>query len=313
MKKFLKILGINILIIPCLLLIIEFAIWKIETENLKKINPDQITKFHSEINQNLLEPEFFPDISLNYGRLPEGLEYKTKPIVLFGCSYTYGYNLANEQSFHYKLSKATKRPVYNQAFIGWGAQHMLYQTELESFYQKISEPEYVIYTFIDDHVRRAYLLSFCSANFLNETAYLRYKEENNKLIEIKNTDPFLRFIRRLYITNVINQYTAKIYTSIELNEEKSYDFLFKHLSQSKKNMEKKWKNTKYVVLIYNTHKPIGKKYLKQKLREENFIVLDAKELTNENLFDSKYMQPNYHPTEAAWDLLVPKIVETLKL
>ena len=91
MKKFFKILGINILILPLLLLITEFAIWKIEGIKLEReTNETQNLKFHEEINQYRLEPKFFPDISRNYGRLPEGLEYKNKPVVLFGCSYTYG-------------------------------------------------------------------------------------------------------------------------------------------------------------------------------------------------------------------------------
>lgn len=313
MKKNLKIIGINILVLPLLLLITEFAIWKIEGIKLtKETNEIQNLKFHEEINQYRLEPQFFPDISRNYGRLPEGLEYPSKPIVLFGCSYTYGYNLEQEETLQYKLAKITKRPVYNQAFTGWGPQHMLYQTELDSFYEKIPEPEYVIYTLIDDHVRRAYLMSFCAANFLHETINLRYKEKNGKLVEIKNTNPLLRFIRRLYLTNEINQLFVKHYISKEENQEKCYDFLFKHIRQSKENMEKRWESTKYVVLIYNTGKIKETKFLKQKLEKEKFIVLDTHQLTTERLFERKYMQINYHPTEDAWDLLTPLIVEQLE-
>lgn len=313
MKKFIKILGINILILPLLLLITEIAIWKIESIKLEKeTNERQEIKFHKGINQHRLEPNFFPNTSLNYGRLPEGLEYKNKPIVLFGCSYAYGYNLEREETLQYKLAKMTKRPVYNQAFTGWGVQHMLYQTELDSFYEKISEPEYIIYTLIDDHTRRAYLMSFCAANFLHETLNLRYEEKDGQLVEIKNTAPFLRFIRRLYVTNELNQFFVKQYVSKEKNQEKCYDFIFKHMLQSKKNMEKKWKNTKYVILIYNTGKPKETRVLKQKLRKENFIVLDTHQLTKENLFERQYMQTNYHPTEAAWNLLTPLIVEKLE-
>lgn len=312
MIKFLKILCINLLILSSLLLGTEFVIWKIESGKLKEKYPDQTTKFHSGINQNLLSPEFFPNEELNYGRNPEGLNNTKKPIVLFGCSYTYGYKLTREDTFSYKLSEFTKRPVYNQAFVGWGAQHMLYQTELDSFYEKIPEPEYVIYTFIDDHIRRAYLLSFCSANYLNETLNLRYKEENNKLVEVQNKNPIIRFIRRLYLTNKINQFVVKQYTTQEENQEKCYDFVFKHILQSRENMEKRWKNTKYIVLIYNTEKLNETRYLKQKLKKSNFIVIDTRRITKENLFKDEYKIQDNHPSGKAWDLLTPLIVEKLE-
>ena len=93
---------------------------------------------------------------------------------------------------------------------------------------------------------------------------------------------------------------------------KYYDFCYKHFIQSKNNMEKRWKNTKFIVLMYN---PAYKEdnYLKEKLESQNFIVIKTDDLTTENLKENKYFQQNQHPTEEAWDLLTPLLIEKLHL
>lgn len=54
--------------------------------------------------------------------------------------------LANEKTFAAKLSNATKRPVYNRSYHGWGIQHMLYQLEDPKTFEELPEPEYVIFS-----------------------------------------------------------------------------------------------------------------------------------------------------------------------
>lgn len=50
-----------------------------------------------------------------------------KSIVLFGCSYTYGDGLSEEETFSLQLYKSTKGyDVYNYGISGGGVQHMLY-------------------------------------------------------------------------------------------------------------------------------------------------------------------------------------------
>ena len=74
-------------------------------------------------------------------------------------------------------------------------------------------------------------------------------------------------------------------------------------------MQKHWKNTKYVVYFYDYEQNYD--LLKSKLEKENFIIIDNKDLTQEDLTTEKYMFADYHPKEAAWDLLTPKLIEKL--
>ena len=92
---------------------------------------------------------------------------------------------------------------------------------------------------------------------------------------------------------------------------KEYDFALKHFIVAREKMQGQWKNTKYVVIFYTAKKEDV--YLKKKLEENDFIVLDADEMINQNLWDAEFMGSNFHPNEKAWDLITPKIIETLNL
>lgn len=309
MKRKFLVFIFNILIIIGILFIVESIIWQKENQNLRNLGDIKSTSnnlpFHAGIKKFQLDLNEFPTKKYNTGRLPEGLEYKKKPIVIFGCSYAFGYNLENSETLSYKLSHKAKVPVYNRAYNGWGIQHMLYQVKNELFYKKVPEPQYVIYLYIPDHINRLYYNAFLSYDTICEKFNLRYKEKNGELKEITHDNIFLNQFQRLYLTNKINQYiilnTAKT--------EKHYNFALKHFIEAKKEMQKHWSDTKYVVLFYTSSNK--ENYLKNKLKENEFIVIDADEITNKNLWNNEYMREDIHPTEEAWNIVVPKLIEKL--
>lgn len=316
MKKKILFVIVNILLILVALFAIELIIWNKENNSLKQMGvfPPNIEKigFHNGIKKTNINFEYFPTPNNGYGRAPEGIEYKKSPFVIFGCSYAYGYQLENNQTLSYKLSKKAKIPVYNRAFTGWGIQHMLYQTRIEKLYEIIPKPQYVMYIYMHDHIRRLYLLSFSYWNILAEEFNLRYKEKDSKLIEIKNQNTILNQIKRLYFVNKIqHQLTNKEMTNSKTLK-KRYDFALKHFVESKQNMQKHWQDTKYIVLFYD--KTDGDEYLRNKLKENDFIVLDAQTLANVDLTTDEFLTANkLHPNEKVWDLITPKLIEELKL
>ena len=310
-----KIISTNILIFLLFIFIIEISIWAFENYKLAKdglFNENiKYIKFHKPVTNDhhrLLKMAKYND---NWGRGATGNSYNSRPIVIFGCSYAYGYNLEQTQTFSYKLAKLTKRPVYNQAYTGWGIQHMLYQSKLPDLYNKIKTPEYVIYIFIPDHLRRLYLMSFGPWNILSDEFNIRYKDVNGHLEEIKNDNVFTNQFKRLYLVNEIQNKLASNYARDEKNKEEVFNFALKHFVESKNEMQKHWKDTKYIILFYDDNYNSTK--FKTSLNKAGYIVIDTSDLTNEKLNSEKYLQPNIHPTEAAWDLLTPLIAEKLKL
>ena len=317
MKNFIKITLINILIIILIVLALEIGVWYCENKRLVLSKDEYVLKngffpFHKGMytfNKDL--SNFFTG-EPNKGRAPEGLEYKNKkPIVIFGCSYAYGFMLNREQTFSYKLSKLTKRPVYNRAYESWGSAHMLYQARSKDLYEQIPEPEYVIFLSMHDHFRRLYVMTFMSGDILSENFYLRYKEKNGELIQIKNTNKFLNIFKRLYIFQKLHHFY--VYNYILKNEDytNGYDFYFKQLSESKKEMQKHWKNTKFVFILYDWIK--DEDTLLDKLENDGYKIINLPKLVDEDLYSEKYvLEKDFHPNEEVWNLLTPIIIKELK-
>lgn len=254
--------------------------------------------------------EEYDVIKVNNFRKPEGLNYKKKPIIIFGCSFAYGEGLSNNQTFSYKLSQLSKRPVYNRAFCGWGIQHMLYQIRQDSFYKDVKEPEYVIYVFIDDQIRRLYLDIFDPTN---KQIYLRYIEKNDKLIEKKTLFPFL------WNFYTINDYQLKKATEIagkSENENKNFDFMKKMFIESKREINKRYPREKFIIIKYENGKNPHFCYTTNRWKElekAGFIVIGVNELVGKDLTSKEFRLNNDHPNEKAWDLIVPALVKKLNL
>ena len=315
MKKKFHTFLVNISILFILIMAIEGIIWHQENQTLRQLgnikSTDKNIPFHAGVQKFNLDLDKFPQKYVNYefGHQPYGLEYTKKPLVLFGCSYAYGYNLKDEETLAYKLSHQAKVPVYNRAFSGWGIQHMLYQVKNDLFYKKVPEPSYAIYLYIPDHINRLYFYSFGSYDTLTERQNLRYIEKNRNLIKVNNNNFVINQFKRLYLVNKINQFLTYKKTSNVKTNKKCYDFALKHFVTARDEMKKYWKNTEYVIIFHTATSRDD--YLKEQLLNNNFIVIDTNELTNQNMLDNTYMKEDFHPTEEAWKIIVPQLIKEL--
>lgn len=240
-----------------------------------------------------------------------------KPIVLFGCSFAWGARLYESQTFHYKLSKLLNQTVYNRAISGWGVQHMLYQLRNEELYKEIEPPEYIIYLYISNHIKRMYKYAYLSGDSsrVGDYNFLKYNKVFDKLVEEHRVwhIPYSRLWNEVILYSIAK---AK-----ENNHKYTFKLLEKHLLESKKEAERQWgKGIKFVIFDYesgfdnfNSNKGILNKENVAKLEADGFIVIQSSQLTNETLGDKYCLDENdQHPNEAAWNLLTPLFVKTLK-
>ena len=193
----------------------------------------------------------------------------------------------------------------------WGIQHMLEQSRFEELYSDIQNPEFVIYFYTDDHLGLLYLTNISSYDFLLKENNLKYKEINEELTKDKKNKKVIAFLKSSYTAKTIENWLIE--KNIIENENellKKINFASKHFVEAKKEMEKHWQDAKFVVFFYED--TTCNQYLKEKLKRNGFITIFANELTNENLTNEKYNWNNL-PTEEAWNLLTPLIVEKLKL
>ena len=233
-------------------------------------------------------PSFRPDINL---------ESKKKPIILTGCSFTYGYGLSDDETFSYKLGKMTGRPIYNRAGNGWGLSHFLFLTEFNYFYQKHEQPEYLFYIFIDNHLNR---INKFKVEPLYSEFQPRYKLKNSKLSLLKPT--------------ILDRFVLLQNYQYNLGESDP-SILYFYFKTANENIKKYWGNTKLVILKYPTDDDYNTftDECWSNLQKEGIIVLDLDIISGVDLRCDKYKVDGYHPSAEAWDKILPNLIKKLKL
>ena len=228
-----------------------------------------------------------------------------RPIVLLGCSYTYGQNLDKSNNFSGQLARYMKRPVYNLGLIGAGIQHMIYILRSKQIQSIINDPEYVIYTYIPDHTNRLYI--GCGLSIID---YMYYRLNNNKLA----LNMGYSYIMRLPIPFILRILIYEKFT-IPFNEKK--ELLEKHLLELYLQSKKNWKNSTFIIMVYDSSNEIEK--ITNRLREQGIKVIYMKEMLKEKniVYDESFklkkeVDKFQHPSEHAWDVIVPVLEEYIK-
>lgn len=328
MKKAFKIffiIIINICILISALFLSDWIIYKVHTDPVTYYEhhplSTDIPKFQYMIKDPFttfidLEDYYTGDNNIFVGRLPNGLQYKDKtPILIFGDSFAHGQYLNPDQNFSHKLSESLKRPVYNRGIPGSSMQHMLHQVTVKAddFFQKVPKTDTVFYVFIDEHYMRMSIFSDFDALYNN--LYLRYTLRDGKLVKDNYDNKFLNFIKSSYTIRMLSLKHTVWYINNPKMADKLTDQILAFFIETRDALEKKWENKiNFTVLLYDNIPIKNKAMLRKKLEDNNFNVIDTSDLTKEDLNIEKYlMQDNLHPTEAAWDLLTPKIIKELGL
>ena len=113
-----KVLFFNFLFLAIAFIILEiFSFLLFISVNFEEFKDSSALHFY----KNWFNFENFRLVENNFKFRP--IEYKNsekRPIVLFGCSHTYGTNLGEKETFSYQLSNYTGRTVYNFAIPGAG-------------------------------------------------------------------------------------------------------------------------------------------------------------------------------------------------
>ncbi len=303
----------NFLFLIVILVILEVTAYTIESYKYSHLPYSAANKFHFIVypfKLKTFDEEYAiikkaePENSL---RQPIGIKYTKRPIILFGCSYTWGSGLKQTQRFQYKLAQFTKRPVYNFAFPAWGVQHMLYILQNEKSLENIKNPEYVIFTFFSDHPYRLNTFSF---NTPDNFFYLKYKMDHGRLIQDK---PIFPFLYNFYITRYIQRGCWNQKVSNAKNNNEVFELIKKHFIESKKIIDRKYPGTKFVILMYDETNWYIDTPRWQELEKQGFIILHTDKITGKHIAQQEYKLIDGHPNEKAWDFVVPAMAKALKI
>lgn len=245
---------------------------------------------------------------------------KEQPILIFGCSYAYGYIFDNTETISYILSKYSNRPIINRSINGWGIQHMLYQLkEDKSFTSSVKTPKYIFYVLMDNgmHFYRLFHTNF--PNILDNQYYFTYKLKNN---EFERRKPFLNLYYNFAITrHIYNKMVVKyVEKSLAINDPQLYDLIvsyFLTINNTIKNLT--WGNEKNLTdetpqFIILTFEGNNEQYWKPQLEQHGIKVINIAELIGiDNLSQPEkgFFMPEKaaHPNGKLWKEVVPKLKE----
>lgn len=324
-KKLVKILIINLSIVAILLVITEFIMYKnavVEYNNFYKvisklIPPPTFTESYKARFQPQTIQYLETTKDLEIRPFEENANHIKKPILLFGCSFTHGGVFLNDnQTVSHKLSELTQRNVYNFAMCGCGLQHMLYiiQNRLKQYLSPNIEPEYAIYFYIPNHIQRLRATIFPSV-FYNGTV-LHYNMKNSKLEQEKRLNSFI------YKTFMVKAFYYNLDRKREQNQQQDmYDNFINAneiLKATREELEKRYPNIKFIIVRYqiendDTYREAP--YMWEELEKQGFIIINSEDLIGRKF---KYHSEDtnvdeYHPSEKAWDTLLPPLIEKLEL
>lgn len=324
-----KSLIINIVIILVLLFAAEFYAYKIELKkegaSSSQIGFQTLTKgdlksnwiktfYKIEKNEiKEIESGFRPAV------ITKNVDKEKGIVLLFGCSYAYGTGLSDNQTFSYKLQNLTKRLVINRAFPGWGIQNILYQLKLDDFFNRVfsfvknetdidnsflknDSVQYVIYLYMFDHFRRLYIpCDFFDDKFLSYSVKESGLHENSSLTTVYWYSYLLRSFYRNKFSYISDNYN---------NENKSY--ILAHFLEANKEVKEKFPNAKFVIFDYDNSKII--KDIEKELKNNKIDIVYLSELSSDDFSEDKYIADKaHHPSEKAWDVIVPLFAKRLNM
>lgn len=326
-KRIFKIIVFNLIFLLVILLCIDYLIYtKYKNDYLKTIEQQDLFppisyienyKAEQYVTTSLFEySKKYPLIG--YFRPISGKEYKNKKsAIIFGCSFAHGFGLKDEQTISEKLAQKTKRTVFNFGIDGAGIQHMLKLIKHNNLYETINiPPENIIYIYIPEHIDRL-RANLRPHPMMTNGRNLKYKIKNNALV-IDNSMLDL-FSKTFIVKSILYQLDFKRDNKSTKNKEYNKNLTIRIFIESKKLLQEKYPDIKFTILKYETEddefEDIEPKEMWKELEKEGFIIIKSSDLIGRKYkYNSKDTNEDlFHPSEAAWDLLIPPLVEKLNL
>lgn len=255
--------------------------------------------------------EYYTGIYKNINNSPIDINEMRKPIIkhnnngsiiLLGCSFTYGYRLGENGTFGAVLSDYTNKSVYNWGISSTSPREILYILQNKNLISKLIQDrnnvEYVIYTYIPDHIFRLYY------NLLELSPIYKLKN-NSELVYKKNS---------LYNATFFSREMQKI--AYFLSSDKDKNKLFSaYMSEINKEITKtfkyKDKDTKFIIFVFFPENISDWDAISN--LDDNIIVVKLSDLIDIDILSEEYIisKDDIHPNTEAWKLIVPKLINYL--
>lgn len=226
------------------------------------------------------------------------------PILLFGCSFTYGEGLNSKQTFSAKLQNYTNRMVYNRGIPSTSINTTLFLLR-NGVAKTINDvPDIIIYTYMYDQVRRLFIE--CS---FHDDPNIYYKYKTKTELEEK-TDMDLWYWHSYLLRELNRRYTYKMLVEKKNDVAK---FFLAHIIAVNIEIKKLYPYARFLIFVYNNDSYI--KSMEKTLKRNGIEVIYLSELSNIDFSTIEYQisETDEHPNELAWDKIVPLLSKRLNL
>lgn len=306
--KILKILLFNLLFICVLFILAEFISFGIIATKYNLLSQESDKNIARIFLTNWIyyqDNEYFEDVFTF--REPLIGKKNKKPIVLFGCSYTYGSNIENnEDTFGGQLHKYTGRTVYNYGIVSGKPNSALYILSNPKFKKEHPDVDYFIYTYIDDQEQRLFRNY---PNICMNRVFTRYTYDKNDNLKFVNLSPLGKILRSTYTSRLFENYYAQY--KKKNDNKKLLSLVLENMS---KEIKTNYPNAKFIFLYYMDDEENQDKILEEICRKNDIIFIKTLDMPHgREILEKEYAFPNdLHPIKDAWSIIVPEVAKKIK-
>ncbi len=183
----------------------------------------------------------------------EDLPSRKKFVIFYGCSYTYGNGLNDNQTLHYFLGKLNKNYYpYNYAIGATGPNSMLALVQQNKFHEQIPQANGTfIYVYADFHTDRA-LGHYPSVTWLRDTPY--YEMDKNGGLSrhgsfLTGRPIFTKLLMNLQIVFQFMGYGNNIIPAIK---DKDHLYICALINETKKEFLRQYPQSNFVLYMHPT-------------------------------------------------------------
>ncbi|MFH1321667.1 MAG: hypothetical protein ABII90_13575 [Bacteroidota bacterium] len=240
----------------------------------------------------------------------ENEEGRDKFLLLFGCSFTFGVGLQNDQTLAYEIGQRThKYRPYNFGFGGDGPFDALARVETTDFKSQIAEDTGIIIYVLPINVHLERIFGSLDVSRWNGPRAYYQKGKDGLLVRSGTFSEHRSFLKRLLLKSQILKYNnIKYLFSITENDIK---FAALVINTFFAKFREKYSNAKVYILIYpwSKHKDLLVKYI----NKDYIKILDYTGLLDN--YEPKYYLSEYdkHPSHLLNTILAEKIIKDLDL
>lgn len=238
-------------------------------------------------------------------------ELRDKHLLFFGCSYTYGEGVRDDQTIPARVAFRTRQYMpYNYAFHGHGPAEMLAKMESKTLNHEVKEKEGIlIYIFMDQQIKRV----ICSMRIVTSWAknkpyyYLGPHDEVFRKGNLTTGRPILRQIYRLLAKSELLKFFKIDFPPVITN--RHIHITARVIEESRRLYREQFPNGDFYVVIYPSSR-YGTRLAKE-LSRSGIKILDESKIFSAH--EPRYIlsMDNKHPSALADDELAQHLVQDL--